>query len=169
MARHTTTEIRNAVGPLQALLVATIGVPLLLFAGAAWLSHRDAYRAAWERIARIDDTVGEHAIRVFQTHELVLDRIADRTADMDWPAIRQSHELYLFLRQIREGSPQISRVGLVEPDRRIALTDEGRARLAEALPLWTRAHAELEAELAAVDPAGLRSGLDALAGRQSPT
>jgi len=123
MARHSTAEQRNALGPLQALLIASIGVPLLLFAGAVWLSHRDAYRAAWERITRIEDTVGEHAIRVFQTHELVLDRIADRTADMDWPAIRQSHELYLFLRQIREGSPQISRVGLVDPDRRLALTD----------------------------------------------
>jgi DNA-binding MarR family transcriptional regulator len=47
--------------------------------------------------------------------------------------------------------------------RRIALTDEGRWRLAEALPLWTGAHAELEAGLAPVDPAGLRSGLNALA------
>src|SRR5271155_1558 len=123
MAGHKTAEHRNAVGPLQALLVASIGVPLLLFAGAAWLSHRDVYRAAWERIERIQDTVSEHAIRVFQTHELVLDRIADRTADMDWPAIRQSHELNLFLRQIREDSPQISRVGLVDPERRIAMTD----------------------------------------------
>src|SRR5277367_1613725 len=123
MAGQRTAGHRNAVGPLQALLVASIGVPLLLFAGAAWLSHRDAYRAAWERISRIDDTVGEHAIRVFQTHELVLDRIADRTANMDWRAIRQSYELHLFLRQIREGSPQISRVGLVEPDRRVAMTD----------------------------------------------
>lgn len=49
--------------------------------------------------------------------------------------------------------------------RRVALTGEGRARLAQALPLWTRAHAELEAGLGPVDPAGLRSGLNALAGR----
>lgn len=48
--------------------------------------------------------------------------------------------------------------------RRIALTGEGRARLAEAMPLWIRAHGELEAELAA-DPASLRRDLDALAGR----
>ncbi len=47
--------------------------------------------------------------------------------------------------------------------RRLALTDAGRARLAEALPLWTRAHAELEAGLGPVDPDGLRSGLNALA------
>jgi len=125
MAKQRTAEHRDAVGPLQALLVASIGVPLLLLAGTAWLSHREAERAAWERIERIVDTVREHATRVFQTHELVLDRIADRTRDMDWPAIRDSAELHLFLRQIREGSPQIARVGLIEPDRRVAAVDGG--------------------------------------------
>ena len=49
--------------------------------------------------------------------------------------------------------------------RRIALTDAGRARLAEALPLWTRAHADLEAGLGPVDPGELRSSLNALAGQ----
>lgn len=46
--------------------------------------------------------------------------------------------------------------------RRIALTAEGRARLAAALPLWTRAHDALEAELAGVDPARLRRDLELL-------
>jgi len=49
--------------------------------------------------------------------------------------------------------------------RRIALTDAGRARLAEALPLWTHAHAALEAGLGPIDPTELRSGLSALAGQ----
>ena len=66
---------------------------------------------------------------------------------------------------VRRGLAEV----LVDADdsrvRRIALTEAGRVRLAEALPLWTQAHAELEAGLGAVDPAGLRSGLDALAGR----
>ncbi|HEY3887537.1 MAG TPA: MarR family transcriptional regulator [Caulobacteraceae bacterium] len=48
--------------------------------------------------------------------------------------------------------------------RRIALTAEGRARLAAALPHWTSTHAALEAELADADPARLRRGLLALAG-----
>jgi DNA-binding MarR family transcriptional regulator len=45
--------------------------------------------------------------------------------------------------------------------RRIALTDEGRARLAQALPLWIHAHAELETGLS--NPGDLRVGLNALA------
>ena len=46
--------------------------------------------------------------------------------------------------------------------RRIALTPEGRACLAAALPFWTQAHAALEAELAASDPARLRRDLTTL-------
>jgi DNA-binding MarR family transcriptional regulator len=44
-----------------------------------------------------------------------------------------------------------------------ALTAAGRARLAEAMPIWCEEHGALAAELD--DPAALRSGLDALAGR----
>jgi DNA-binding MarR family transcriptional regulator len=52
--------------------------------------------------------------------------------------------------------------------RRIALTDDGRACLAQALPLWVRAHAQLEANLApAADPGELRSGLAALSRPQA--
>ena len=46
--------------------------------------------------------------------------------------------------------------------RRVALTAAGHACLAAALPLWTAAHAALETELGAVEPAELRRGLNAL-------
>ncbi|MFD1625407.1 MarR family winged helix-turn-helix transcriptional regulator [Azospirillum griseum] len=46
--------------------------------------------------------------------------------------------------------------------RLLALTADGRALLARALPLWVAEHAAVEAEL--TDPQGLRAGLLALAG-----
>jgi DNA-binding MarR family transcriptional regulator len=46
--------------------------------------------------------------------------------------------------------------------RRVALTKEGHARLAAALPFWTRTHAALEAELGGADPARLRQDLNTL-------
>jgi DNA-binding MarR family transcriptional regulator len=46
--------------------------------------------------------------------------------------------------------------------RRIWLTDEGHACLAVAMPLWTGAHAALEAELGDTDPARLRRDLKIL-------
>jgi len=60
----------------------------------------------------------------------------------------------------------LERKGLVETttdardrrSRRASLTDAGRAILAEALPIWTREHARLDADLS--DVSGLRSGLN---------
>jgi DNA-binding MarR family transcriptional regulator len=46
--------------------------------------------------------------------------------------------------------------------RRAALTAEGRGRLAQALPLWTQTHADLEAELPDTDVARLRRDLASL-------
>jgi DNA-binding MarR family transcriptional regulator len=54
----------------------------------------------------------------------------------------------------------------VDPDdsrvRRIVLTAAGHARLALALPFWTRTHAVVEAELQDADPARLRRDLRSL-------
>ena len=47
--------------------------------------------------------------------------------------------------------------------RRIVLTEAGRARLATAMPIWTREHGALEAELESTDPARLRRDLTTLA------
>lgn len=54
----------------------------------------------------------------------------------------------------------------VDPDdrrnRRLALTDAGRALLIEAVPAWRAAHDRLDADLGATDPDTLRSGLGGL-------
>lgn len=63
---------------------------------------------------------------------------------------------------VRRGLVDIS----IDPDdrraRRLALTDEGRAVLARAMPLWERAHAEIEARLGGGDR--VRADLRALDG-----
>ena len=60
---------------------------------------------------------------------------------------------------------------VVEPDpedrrsRRLSLTEQGRAALVAAMPIWEREHAEVERLLGAgeiVDAAGMRKGLMAL-------
>ena len=52
--------------------------------------------------------------------------------------------------------------------RRIGLTSEGHVRLAVALPLWTRAHAQLEAELGGARLGEMRRDLDALSASGRP-
>lgn len=47
--------------------------------------------------------------------------------------------------------------------RRLALTDEGRALLVEAVPIWQRTHDEIDAQLAEGSPSRLRDDLGLLA------
>ncbi|PWK62751.1 MarR family winged helix-turn-helix transcriptional regulator [Roseicyclus mahoneyensis] len=49
--------------------------------------------------------------------------------------------------------------------RRLSLTEAGRAMLASALPVWRATHHGIETRLGGMDPASLRAGLDAVAGR----
>jgi DNA-binding MarR family transcriptional regulator len=60
---------------------------------------------------------------------------------------------------VRRGLAEIGRDASDSRVRRVALTPEGRTRLAAALPHWTRTHAAVEAELADADPARLRRDL----------
>jgi len=46
--------------------------------------------------------------------------------------------------------------------RRLALTDEGRALLARAVPLWRKTHAELENALPKKRQADIRAAMNAL-------
>lgn len=63
---------------------------------------------------------------------------------------------------VQRGLAEVS----ADPDdgrvRRLALTPAGGDCLAAALPLWTQAHAALEAELQPADPARLRGDLNTL-------
>ena len=63
---------------------------------------------------------------------------------------------------VRRGLAQISADEGDSRVRRIAPTADGRAALAAALPLWTRTHAALEAELGQADPERLRRDLRSL-------
>jgi DNA-binding MarR family transcriptional regulator len=47
--------------------------------------------------------------------------------------------------------------------RRLSLTDDGRDLLARALPIWTATHAQVDAEIVDIDPAGFRNALWRLA------
>ncbi|WP_293898763.1 MarR family winged helix-turn-helix transcriptional regulator [Phenylobacterium sp.] len=66
---------------------------------------------------------------------------------------------------VRQGLAEVRVDGQDRRARRIALTPQGRTRLAAALPLWREAHAALEVDLDGADPARIRRDLQSLAAR----
>jgi DNA-binding MarR family transcriptional regulator len=66
----------------------------------------------------------------------------------------------------RRGLVQVTVLPADKRSRRLSLTDAGRAVLADGVPIWTRVHAEIEAEMTAelsdFQPGDLRRALLAL-------
>src|SRR5580704_1313597 len=100
---------------LRRLMIAVIVVPVTLFLAAAWLNYEAAFDAARVRVVNATDAINQHAQKVFETAELILGQVAERTDDMDWPEIAQSPELHRMLQELGT-RPRVSVVGLIGPD-----------------------------------------------------
>jgi two-component system, NtrC family, sensor kinase len=109
--------------PLKLLLVAVIIVPLGLFGGAAWLNYQWSVDEAQAQLARTTDAVHEHALKVFQTNELVLDRIAERFGDLDWQQIATDPVVHAYLKHLASDVPHASVLGFIAPDGRVVATN----------------------------------------------
>lgn len=69
------------------LVVVSVAIPLALFSGAAWLNYRDVQNDGREAALRTTTIMHEHARKVFDTVELVLDLIATETGTKSWEEI----------------------------------------------------------------------------------
>ncbi len=106
-------------------------LPVLLFVGAAWINYRWAWDEAEGQLSRTTDAVHEHALKVFETNELILDRIAERFGDLSWQQIESSAAVHHYLVQLAQTVPHVAVMGFIAPDLRIAnsnLDNPGMAR-----------------------------------------
>ena len=98
------------------LLIAAITLPLAVFVVAAAFDFRAEKQQVRLQALATSTALAEHAQTVMETTELVLARVLDRVAGMDWATISSSPELHDFLVRLREGLPQIDSVFLVSPE-----------------------------------------------------
>lgn len=82
------------------LLVAALLVPALVFAAAAAWNRAEVLRDNEETITRTTAILHEHARKVFDTVELVIGRVEDRTHDMSWEEIA-APETSAFLQSLK--------------------------------------------------------------------
>ena len=107
---------------LRSLLAASLLVPLLLLAGAAWLDHRRLVAGAYADVSRLSAIAKEHALKVVETNALVLDRIEDRVHGLSWEEIAaQGDGIYQDLRALDEAIAQIAALHIVRPDGRMEI------------------------------------------------
>jgi two-component system NtrC family sensor kinase len=111
------TARRAALRLLTLMLVGSVALPALLLGSFAWMAHRDAERAADERIDRWLDVMHEQALKVLQVSDLVLDEAAVEWGHRDDAAIRADEAaLHLRMAAIVRRLPQLQSMWVVDRD-----------------------------------------------------
>lgn len=104
---------------LRGMIVASVLVPLLVFAGGSWLAWRDTVRQANVDLRSALVVSSEQAARVFDTHILLGDRINDTLASItDAEIIAREHDLHSRLAAMISGYSQVTAVVVVDADGR---------------------------------------------------
>ncbi len=112
-ARHA------AIRLLKLMMVASLVLPAVLFAFAAYVSYRNFERVSDERIERSLDILHEHALKVLQTVERTFAEINEVTRGMSDDDIRMNEgPLHARLRRIVDALPQLQGIALVDRDGR---------------------------------------------------
>ncbi len=107
---------------LRALLAAAFLVPGLFLASSAWLDHRRLNREAFALVERLSAVAKEHAQKVVETNQLVLDRLEDMIRGLDWDEVMARGEaLQRQMQRIDDSIDQMAALHLVRPDGELAV------------------------------------------------
>jgi len=107
----------SAERPLRALLVASIVLPILLFAIVAAISYRQHFIGARDRLERDLGRITEHALKVFETFELSAIYLDELIAGLTDEQIRNNEREYSArLSTITKTMPQLRDLWVIDPN-----------------------------------------------------
>src|SRR5262245_35771405 len=110
---------QSAIRLLQLMMIASVVLPALLFAFAAWLNYRHERDLADDRIERSLDILHEHTLKVFQTVERAIAEVDEVVRGMADDDIRRDQpRLHERLKRIVEALPQLRAIFLIDRDGR---------------------------------------------------
>ncbi|QJE74083.1 response regulator [Aerophototrophica crusticola] len=101
------------------LLPATVAVPAAMLALAVWMNHAQVMREAEAALARDADIAREHALKVFETQELLLQELSGRVAALrrdgaGWDDVAKAEELHGWMAGRVAGLPQADSLAVVD-------------------------------------------------------
>lgn len=95
-------------------------LPLVLFVVvAAYQRGKDLHEGEFA-VTRTIQILEEHALRVFEAQQLIIDQTDQHLGDMAWSDIRNSEEVHRILQEVAANSPHVDGLWLVPPDGRTA-------------------------------------------------
>lgn len=119
-SRASATGLGHSPWTLRTLFIASVVGPMLIAALVIWQQHRYAERQAYDHVRYTLGLLHEHAQRVFEIYNLVLDRVADRIESLSWDEIRAREPgLHNDLHQIVSGVEEVGSLYLIDPAGRL--------------------------------------------------
>src|SRR5215467_6822249 len=110
---------QSAIRLLQLMMVASVVLPLVLFAFAAWLNYRHEYAVADDRIERSLDILHEHTLKVFQTVERAMAEVNEIVRGMSDDDMRRDQSyLHERVKRIVDALPEVRAIFLINRDGR---------------------------------------------------
>ena len=103
--------------PLRLLVVASVMLPLAIYAVASWISYRQHFEEAEDRLQRTVATMQEHAIKVFETFEIserYLEELFNDAEDADITA--NESEYSARIRNFMKNLPQLRDLWVIDAD-----------------------------------------------------
>jgi signal transduction histidine kinase/CheY-like chemotaxis protein len=97
-----------------ALIVLSLVLPAALFAIAASQSYYQVQRQQEARVDRTARILQEHAIKVFETHRLVIGQVKALLKKLNWDDEQSVFDFYETLKSLREGLDQIATITIVD-------------------------------------------------------
>jgi two-component system, NtrC family, sensor kinase len=113
------TARESAVRLLKLMMVASLVLPAVLYAYAAWISYRDIHAVADERVERSLDVQQEQALKVFETVDRTFAEVDEVVRGMSDDEIRAAQPtLHPRLERIAGVMPQLQAIVLIGRDGR---------------------------------------------------
>ena len=107
----------NATIPLRILALLAIVLPIATFTGSAYWNYHAEFAAAREQLERATQLTREHAISVFETHQLASQQVEEILYGLSDEHIRaRESELHQRLKQLVDRLPQILDIWVLDRD-----------------------------------------------------
>jgi signal transduction histidine kinase len=105
--------------PGLALIAASVLLPIVLYALAAWYSYDETIRRAEQRVERTTRILEEHALKVFESQRLVIEQVNLRLRFMDWSKEADRVDLYNILVKLQDDLDQVSTITVADAQGRM--------------------------------------------------
>src|SRR6185437_2049873 len=115
---------RRTVRLIQGLMAMSVLVPIVGIGLVIWQDRDAVLQAAERHVEQSVEVLHEHTLKVFEIHDLVLDKVAMRIDGLDWATIASSPDVAGFLAGTVAHIRHINSIWLIDGDGKVRVSSE---------------------------------------------